>query len=124
MNSAIISLGSNTDDKLNKLTSALSSLEVILIEATEPYIDPDDNLPYSPYLNIVAVVNTDKDYESLRNHTKLLERKAGRSKEDKDSGIVPLDIDIVVYNGKIIRPADFNRPYFTNGYSRLSSIKP
>lgn len=124
MNRAIISLGSNVTDKESVLRRAVALLDSKIIESTQPYIDPVDNQPSAPYLNIVTAIETEKDHDTLRAFFKELERKAGRTESDKSLGLVPLDIDIVVFNGKIMRPADFDREYFKHGYRLLSITRP
>ena len=124
MNTAIISIGSNTARKDALVRDALNRLGTTVLDATPPFADPDDNLPSAPYLNIIACIATNLDYDSLRLRFKALEREAGRSPSSKDVGLVPLDIDIVVFNGEVKRPADFDRLYFQHGYSRLSITRP
>ncbi len=124
MNRAIISLGSNVTDKESILNRAVADLDMKIVESTRPYIDPVDNQPTAPYLNIVAVIETELDHDTLRAFFKELERKAGRTESDKSSGLVPLDIDIVLFNGTIMRPGDFEREYFKHGYRLLSITRP
>lgn len=124
MNTAVISLGGNTAQKELIVPAALRRLGVDVLEATDPYVDPDDNQPSAPYLNILAIIETPLDYDTLRMRFKGLEREAGRTPGSKSAGLVPLDIDIVVFNGEIKRPLDFNRPYFSHGYSLLSITRP
>jgi len=121
MNRAVISLGSNVADKKNILYNTMSHLGVTVIEATPPYIDVQDNVAQDPYINIVAVIESPVDHNTLQRYFKQLERDAGRCSGDKATGLVPLDIDIVLFNGDIIRPADFSRAYFKHGYSLLKT---
>ena len=106
------------------MRDALNRLGTTVLDATPPFADPDDNRPSAPYLNIIACIATELDYDSLRLRFKVLEREAGRTPSSKDVGLVPLDIDIVVFNGEVKRPADFDRLYFQHGYSRLSITRP
>ena len=38
------------------------------------------------------------------------------------SGKIPLDIDIVVWNGEIIRPQDWKQDYFQTGLKELEQM--
>ncbi len=113
MNTAVLSFGSNVRDKEAILRAALSVLQCQIEEATEPYMDDHG------YANIVAVISTESDFEELRRHTKNLETRFGRTPSSKAPADVALDIDIVIFNGKTIRPDDFNQPYFHYGYNQL-----
>lgn len=124
MNHGIISLGSNVPDKKRILLHAITALGVNVIEATPPYMDPEDNDNRKPYLNIVALIETTMDFDSLLDSFKKQETEAGRTPAGKISGEIPLDIDIVVFNDNIIRPEDYRRPYFTRGYRMLRNTRP
>lgn len=113
MNSAILSLGSNVADRERILLEALDSLGCRVDKATEPYSDDHG------YMNIVAAVSTGLDAAALRSHFKEVESKFGRCPGSKTPGDVELDIDIVIFNGEIIRSSDFDQPYFQKGYSKL-----
>lgn len=114
---AIISLGSNVKEKATILSNAIKLLDVKILSMTQPYIDPDDNNETAPYLNVVALIETTHSYESIRLQFKDIEVQLGR---DRSEEIVAMDIDIVVWDDEIIRPDDYNRPYFKHGLSNLT----
>lgn len=118
MNTAVISLGSNAPDKSKIMEHAIGELGIDVVEATPPYIDPDDNHPSMPYLNIVARIETTMAHDELNRHFKLIEQRFGRQ---HSMSMVTLDIDIVVFNDSILRPLDYERTYFVHGYRLLSS---
>lgn len=124
MNRAIISLGSNIADKETILQHTLCNLDYKIVAATPPYIDSCDNNNDSPYMNIIAIIDTNDDCAVMKSRFKEIEKKAGRRPQDKETGIIPLDIDIVIFNNEIIRPTDYNRPYFKHGYSLLINTRP
>ncbi len=117
MNTAVMAFGSNVADKVGILQAAVASIECAVVEKSDIYTDDNG------YANIVAAVSTDLDYNSLRQYTKNLELRFGRKPSSKAPEDVALDIDIVVFNGEIIRPVDFVQPYFCRGYCRLSKFK-
>lgn len=113
LNKYLIIIGSNTDREKN-IDLATNCLENIpgthfignTIE-TEPV-----NMPNSlTFLNKGFVMFSDIDIEELNTLCKNIERKAGRTPEDKKHGIVKLDVDIVIANNKILKPGDLEREY-------------
>lgn len=63
------------------------------------------------YINGLASFQTSMSYNELRNWFKLREQDCGRNKEDSLEGYIPLDIDILEYNGKKYNRGDWNRDY-------------
>ncbi|MDE6802950.1 MAG: 2-amino-4-hydroxy-6-hydroxymethyldihydropteridine diphosphokinase [Muribaculaceae bacterium] len=117
MNTAVLAFGSNAVRKADILRDALSVIDSHVSEASDVYFDDHG------YANIVAAISTDFGYEELRRHTKELEVKYGRKPSSKAPEEVALDIDIVIYNGEVVRPADFAQPYFIRGYRSLSECQ-
>ncbi|MDE7472703.1 MAG: 2-amino-4-hydroxy-6-hydroxymethyldihydropteridine diphosphokinase [Muribaculaceae bacterium] len=109
---AIISLGSNSADKELKLNQALELLGVAIVKSSGAYDDLIDNTPCRPYLNIVAEIETNLDHDTLRSRFKAIELKLGR---DRRQDVVAIDIDIVIFDGTVMRPTDYERPYFQTG---------
>ena len=73
----------------------------------------------SPFSNQVAKLETDYTLEQLRPLLKDIEAVNGRIPEDKAQGIVKLDIDILVYDHEILKPADLERDYVQEGIKTL-----
>ena len=73
----------------------------------------------SPFSNQVAKLETDYPLEQLRPLLKNIEAENGRSPEDKAKGVVKLDIDILVYDHEILKPADLERGYVQEGIKSL-----
>ena len=63
------------------------------------------------YINFLAEIHTDIPYDELRAWFKELEQECGRNKEDTRDGWVPLDIDILEYDGKRFCAKDWDRNY-------------
>ncbi|MDO5035504.1 MAG: MATE family efflux transporter [Porphyromonas sp.] len=66
------------------------------------------------YINAVLQLQSGKSLEELRTDTKRIERAYGRRVGDKVD--VALDLDIVVCEGEVLRPADYETSYFQRGY--------
>lgn len=124
MNTALISLASNSPDKREQMEQAFAELRAMGIVARSSSIyetAPYGNPRHPNYLNAVACIHTPAEYPVLYDTLKDLERAHGRTPQSKLSGEIPLDIDIVVWNGKTLRPQDYERDYFKTG---LHEIQP
>lgn len=121
MNRFVLSLGSNTADKTERLNHAGKWLadsfsEVICSEiytsAPVSGIGPD-------YANMVAEVSADVDAAQMASLAKEYERQCGRTPDSKVRGCVPIDVDVVMCNGIILRPAEYSRAYFRRGFDAI-----
>lgn len=112
MSSAVISLGSNAPDGYTILTRVMDDLAPMTVKASGLY---SDGGYYNAVLQLTVSVSRDKLVETF----KRMEREAGRLPDSRLTGKVPLDIDVVIFDGGICRPDDFSQPYFQRGYSQL-----
>lgn len=64
-----------------------------------------------PFANTLALIITETPIDELQAITKEIEQLMGRKVNDKQHGIVKIDIDIIKQNEKIIRPTEYKRPY-------------
>ena len=58
---------------------------------------------HSPFSNQLAKFSTTLSPDSVRDLFKELERRSGRIPEDKAQGVVKLDIDLLVFDNKILK---------------------
>lgn len=56
----------------------------------------------TPFYNGAAHIMTSLSLEALTTLLKQMEKQAGRTPEMKAAGIVPIDLDIIVYNNSIV----------------------
>ena len=75
--------------------------------------------PRFPFSNQLAKFSTTLSPDSVRDLFKELERRSGRIPEDKAQGVVKLDIDLLVFDNKILKPEDMEREYIRRGMSVL-----
>lgn len=115
INHAIVTLGSNIDGGDALLARVVEGLKGITVRATGRYSDSNG------YVNVVMEVATTLGHDELRAAFKEMERAEGRLPSMKELGVVPLDVDIVVYNGEVMRPADYGQAYFRKGMSLLGA---
>ena len=119
-NNAIICLGANTPDAAEQLAQARTVLETLgtVKRQTEPYPTAPEYVTEGPaYLNQLIELETTLTYQSLHDQSKDFEGDVRRF--FKAGKLVPIDIDIVIWNGKILRPADAKASYFKEGLSKL-----
>lgn len=113
MPTVFLSLGSNIDDRVKNLRSALDLLEdavqierVSSVWETEPWGLNDQ--PW--FLNIVCRGETDFSPHELLGLIKKIERKLGRRRTVR-YGPRTIDIDILLYNERIVRDPDLEIPH-------------
>lgn len=117
-----ISLGSNIGAREEKIRRAAVILRELLgdMRMSEPYLTPALNGRDPDYMNAVITGFTSADAEALSAVCKEIECELGRTPQSKQRGEVEIDLDVVVWNGEILRKADFSREYFMRGYRQLS----
>ncbi len=122
-----IGLGSNDGDREAHLRHAIDFLSEICAAAycSTPYetaaisSSPSAHKPH--YLNAVVSIDFDGDLPTLQTMLKAGEVMAGRNAEARKRGRVPIDMDVVIADGEVIRPGDYSRYYFRQGYEELLS---
>ena len=116
----VVGVGSNSSDRAARVDDALAWLARTFSPAlfSPVYSTPEWSGRYPDYLNAVAVVGVAPcaRFDDINASLKLYERSCGRVPFDKKSGIVPVDLDIVVWRGEVCRESEFTRPYFAEGY--------
>ncbi len=113
MSTAYLGIGSNVADAIYRIEKALELLSergCLVVARSDIYQVSE------PYFNIVAKVRTAMSFNDLLTLSKNIESLLGRLPHDKGDKVVPLDIDIVVFDGQLIRESDFNAAYFSVGY--------
>lgn len=124
MNTYVLSIGSNAVDKEERLAFGFDELRsrLVVVARSEAYVTPALNGRDADYLNAVAVVQADIDFDSLNVLLKQIETLCGRTPQSKMSGVIPLDLDIVIALGNVVRPGDFDRQYFQIGWNQIKRI--
>lgn len=122
-NSCTIGLGSNAPERDKLIKDAIQALKQYLEQSqvSSVYECPASNGKDAPYLNAVIHGMTSHTQSEIVAHLKELEVQAGRTPELREKGIVPLDLDLIIFNFRILRPEDFQRTYFNIGYRELLS---
>ena len=121
MNRFVMSLGSNSVDRHEQMAAAIDAVSSLLnvsrrspVYETKPW-GGGDNL----YLNCVIAGETSMNFEQVNAFAKDWERQSGRDEAAKKAGIVPIDIDIVIWNDDVLRHKELERDYFMRGYRSI-----
>lgn len=124
LHEAVLSLGSNTADRRERMAAAIGFAESLGCgcRVSEIYETPALNGRDAAYLNAVAFVSTSLERAEVEALAKEWERKCGRLPEHKALGRVCIDVDLVVWDSTVLRPSDFGRGYFSRGYSQLVAL--
>lgn len=120
--SVFVSIGSNTAQKHKNVAEVIETLKSCFTVKgiSSVYETPCYRREGEQYVNAVCLIETPLDLASLERMFKEMETKAGRIHSPEMKNIVPLDIDVVVFDSRIIRERDFSRLYFRKGYSELT----
>lgn len=123
MNRLIISIGSNTPDRRERMAKALQWLSATfhVIASSNIYETEEYHGRHAPYFNCVACVESPDTDTVVISMLKDFEHNQGRTAESKATGLVPIDLDLVAINGRILRPQEFDRDYFLIGYREIIS---
>lgn len=122
MSNAIIGLASNRKEGEEILHQTIEKLSRDFRSArfSNCYLtDPVGSCSKRMYWNCTGIIETNLDLDTLKNSFKTMEREAGRTPDSKLTGDIPLDIDVVVWNNRVIRPRDWEQPYFQTGLKQL-----
>ena len=121
MHSCLICIGSNYNRKENlllarrRLTALFPSIRFTGEQETRPLFFRNPAL----FSNQVARFYTDADAERVVKELKTIEKEAGREKEDKKREKVCLDIDLLVFDNRVLNPEDLKRDYILKGLEEL-----
>ena len=82
---------------------------------------PENTRHPAPYLNRAAQVETNWDAKTLREYFKCIEKAYGRTSTSKQTGIIPIDIDLLMIDGIVLKPEDMKKRYVRQALQELSS---
>ena len=135
MHSILLSLASNHEQEKN-LGEAREALAQVLVSPdytpailTEPYgkkqsssshLSPLTSHP-SKYLNQLVSAQTSLDCDELILRLKEIEKAQGRDDEARRQGLVPIDLDLLLYDQQRFHLRDWQRPYIQQLLPELSN---
>lgn len=113
MNTAIVMLGTNTnhEENLAKAKARLADFFEILDQSTVLKTKPVGKKYTTDFLNQAIKLTSDDKCRETEKLFKLIENEFGRSALTNQKGIVPIDIDLIFWNGQQKR-ADYDKFWF------------
>lgn len=121
MHKCIICIGSNYNRKENmffarqKLADLFPSIRFTSEQETQPLFFRSPAL----FSNQVAQFFSEAGEERVRKELKAIEKSAGRCPEDKKEEKVCLDIDLLAFDDRVLKPEDLKREYIVKGLEEL-----
>ena len=115
-------MGSNENGRENLsvcrhlLESVFADIVFSDISITAPY----GKVYTNDFTNQLAFAYTTKPIEEVLRQLKVFEQKMGRDARDKQTGVVIIDIDLVIWNDKVLKPEDMQRTYVAELLHRMS----
>lgn len=120
MNSFTLLMGSNFEpkqniDKAKDLLSNLINVESFSsIRRSKAEGIKAQTYDVADYYNLICEGSTPLDLDILNKKLKQIENDLGRIRNIPENIEISMDIDIVIWNKKIIRLKDYNADYFQN----------
>ncbi len=124
MNLFLVTLGSNTDEGEKLISLAIEQIKTLSVDAEFSSVYKsvaEGHSASKEYFNSVGIVSTDKSLSFWEEFFKQQEQLNGRDSEARKNHIVPLDIDITIWNQEVIRPANLKMNYIKKGLRQLTS---
>ena len=120
-NEVVVALGSNIDPKahLELAVVKLKSRFVVLKQSrwirTKPYGIQDQ----PDFYNGVLIMETELGMESLKQELKRIENLMGRDRSKPKFGPRMIDLDILIWNGKVIDNDYYHRNFLRKGVEEI-----
>ena len=122
MKTCIICIGSNHNPTAN-ISIAVESLSCLFSDILwgETVVTPAEGISFTvpDYHNRAAKFTTVMGISGLKSRFKEIEKACGRESGSKSTGIVPLDIDLLEYDGKVLKPKDMESDYVRQALAYL-----
>jgi len=126
MNQAVIAVGSNIDPENNikKASVLLDQNQNLLKKSAFTKTEPIQYEKQPDFMNGAFLIETESHIDDLVAWLKSVEKQLGRIPSKNKYGPRPIDLDVVVWNGKIISDDFYERDFVKNAVLELlPSIK-
>lgn len=120
----VLTLGSNDrpSERIAWTLKQLAALPLELRGSTPRSSSPVDfPLSSAPFTDVVLLGYTTLELDELQRLLKALEERASRTPEQRleHPERIPIDIDLITWDGTILKPKDCTRPYLQQGLAEL-----
>lgn len=111
-----IGIGSNEGDRLRHISDAARTLAAVggvRVAQMAPIIEtaPEGGPPQGPYLNTVVALETSLEPRDLLGILQDIERKLGRKPSSQRWAPRPIDLDLLLYDDRVIQDARLIVPH-------------
>lgn len=115
-------IGSNDKCAYHNVTRAIALLHTHLhcLRSSGCYTTRPLSGAGANYVNAVVNGIYCDTLDKLEHYCKHLELTFGRDATARAEKRVPLDVDVVIADNRILRPSDYNYDYFQRGWRKLS----
>lgn len=109
----LVCLGSNFESEIHMKNAqkTLTRLFPGIIFGKSILTEAEGDVPQPAYMNQAARFQTELDPDAVNCLLKELERKNGRTSYSKSEGRVPLDVDLLKYDNRVLKPLDMAKSY-------------
>jgi 2-amino-4-hydroxy-6-hydroxymethyldihydropteridine diphosphokinase len=121
MNKAVIGLGSNIDARANiaRARKLLKQRFSVIGESAFVRTKPVGYLKQDDFINGSVYIETAQSRPLLKRQLKTMEKELGRRASRIKSGPRTIDMDIVVFNGRIVDKDFYKREFLKNAVLEL-----
>ena len=121
MNTAIIAVGSNIQPEENiKLVKEIIAKEMeLLAESTWLWTKPIGFTDKPDFLNGAILVRTELRLEDLKDWLTAIEERLGRVRTKNRYGPRTMDLDIAVWNGRVLDDEVYHRDFLKSAIKEL-----
>ena len=101
MNKLVISIGSNSKDREWQVENCIKWLKSKLsgVSHSEIYNSAASNGKDPDYLNVVMKAKCSENFDEINKKLKDYESVCGRTPLSKQTGEIPMDLDIIIWKG-------------------------
>lgn len=120
-NRAVIGLGSNInpEENIHKAKEEIASVLKLVKSSSFVETEPVGFKEQDKFLNGALLIETDMDIRGLKSWLKSLEVKLGRAKTDNRDGPRTIDLDILVWNGKVVDQEVYEREFLRESIKEI-----
>lgn len=121
MEKGILCIGSNYRKKENLALAREHLMELFpnIRFSTEQETLPVGIKNQAMFSNQIGFFFSHLKEEQIKVELKNIEKKAGRCLKDQEKGIIALDIDLLLFHHRILKPQDMKREYVIKGIKEI-----
>lgn len=125
MKRCVVCIGSNHNREENL---ALARRELIKVFPNVRFSSEQKTLPLDMksqalFSNQIATFFSDLEEEQIKAELKKIESAAGRCQKNKEKEIIALDMDLLLFHNRVLKPEDMKREYVVKGIEEILKIE-